>query len=107
MSDVRLSGLLVCAGEREARAIEEHLAQHVALTRAEPGCLAFDVTATADPLVWRVDERFRDETAFAAHQARTAASTWARATAGIERRYTVHRLDNDGGTPGTPKARRR
>lgn len=67
----------------------ENLPTHVTLTRAEPGCLSFEVTPTGDPLVWRVDELFRDDGAFAAHQSRTAASPWARATARIERRYAV------------------
>jgi quinol monooxygenase YgiN len=89
MSDVRLNGHLVCASRQEARIVAEFLPEHIALTRAEPGCLAFDVTPTADPLVWQVEERFRDEAAFAVHQARTAASPWARATAAIERRYSV------------------
>ncbi|MFB2597488.1 putative quinol monooxygenase [Herbiconiux sp. P17] len=92
MGEVRLGGYLVCASQDEARIVTEHLPEHVALTRGEPGCLAFDVTPTDDPLAWRVDERFHDEAAFAAHQARAAESNWGRATAGIERRYSVEVL---------------
>jgi quinol monooxygenase YgiN len=92
MVEVRLTGELRCADADEARLVAEHLPAHVALTRAEPGCLSFEVTPTADPLVWTVAERFADEHAFRAHQARVAASEWGRRTAGIERRYSVEGL---------------
>jgi quinol monooxygenase YgiN len=92
MSEVRLTGRLVCGDPEEARLVAEHLSEHIASTRAERGCLAFDVTPTADPLVWRVEERFEDESAFRAHQHRVVTSEWGRATAGIERRYSVHGL---------------
>ena len=86
--EVRLSGWLVCASTTEADAVLAHLSDHVALTRAEPGCLSFEVTQ-ASPLIWRVEERFRDRAAFEAHQDRTRSSAWAAATAGIERRYQM------------------
>lgn len=86
--EVRLSGWLVCATEAEADAVRAHLPDHLALTRAEPGCLSFAVTE-AGPLAWRVEERFRDRAAFAAHQERSRASVWYAATQGIERRYEV------------------
>jgi quinol monooxygenase YgiN len=90
MTDVHLTGLLVCANEDESRLVAEHLPTHVALTRAEPECVSFDVTRTADPLVWRVEERFENEAAFARHEDRVAGSEWGRMTAGIERRYSVN-----------------
>jgi len=89
MGHVELSGRLVCADEREAEIVVRHLPEHVALTRAEPGCLSFEVRATADPLVWTVSERFASPAAFAAHQQRVATSEWGRATAGIERDYAI------------------
>lgn len=92
MPGVRLVGRLVCATQDEAAVVVEHLPTHIALTRAEPGCLAFAVDRTADPLVWAVDELFTDEVAFRAHQARVRDSAWGRATAGIARDYTVDGL---------------
>jgi quinol monooxygenase YgiN len=89
MSQVRLSGQLVCQTRNEAAVVLQHLPLHVELTRAEPGCESFEVRQTDDPLVWQVDERFTDTAAFEAHQARVAASEWGRVTAGIERRYTI------------------
>ena len=87
MSEVRLAGHLLCATQEESTLVAEHLPTHMALTLAEPGCLAFAVDRTSDPLIWAVAERFTDTAAFKAHQARIAASEWGRATAGIERRY--------------------
>jgi len=92
MTHVVITGQLVCADLREADIVTQHLDQHVALTRAEPGCLEFTVERTDDELVWQVLERFRDTAAFHAHQTRTAESEWGRATKGITRHFTVEGL---------------
>jgi len=86
---IRLSGQLLCGSAEEAAIVARHLPDHIRLTRAEPGCLSFDVVQTADPLVWQVDETFTDQAAFAVHQARTGTSDWARTTADIPRRYNM------------------
>lgn len=93
MSHVVITGQLVCADSREAAIIARHLDHHIALTRAEPGCLEFTVDRTEDEFVWDVIERFRDTAAFHAHQARTAESEWGRATTGITRHFTIEGLD--------------
>ncbi|MCM0622058.1 SRPBCC domain-containing protein [Nocardioides bruguierae] len=90
---VVLRGVLVCRDESETRVVTDHLDEHVALTRAEPGCLDFAVHPGAEPRTWSVAERFVDADAFRAHQARIATSAWGAATAGIERRYEVTGLD--------------
>jgi quinol monooxygenase YgiN len=89
MTVVHLSGRLVCADARDASIVAEHLPAHLALTRAEPGCLSFEVAPTADPLVWSVEERFDGEPSFRAHQSRAAESPWGRATAHLARDYTI------------------
>lgn len=99
MSGVVLTGQLMCRSSREADTVAELLPQHMELTRAEPGCVSFDVSRTDDPLVWQVDEQFAHETAFAAHQERVQASEWGRATASLERRYTITGLQPLAGTP--------
>ena len=76
MTEVRLSGQLLCTSRDEIDAVVRHLPEHLDLTRAEDGCLVFDVTATDDPFVWDVDELFRDGDAFRAHQARVTESEW-------------------------------
>lgn len=93
-----LSGFLVCRSLEEADRVAALLPEHVRLTRAEPGCLRFEVWRShADPCRFAVTERFRDRAAFEAHQARTAATIWARATRGIPRDYVIH--DGDGQPP--------
>lgn len=89
MSGVHLTGQLICVTANEARIVALHLPAHVELTRAEPGCLYFNVTSTANPLVWAVAEGFESEAAFNQHQERVAASQWGGATAGIERQYAI------------------
>lgn len=90
---MELEGQLVCRDAAEVALIEELLPTHIELTRAEAGCLAFDVAPTGDPLVWRVSEQFSSAESFQAHQKRVAASEWGQATSAIERRYTVAGLD--------------
>ena len=90
--EIRLTGKLVCRNAAEAEIVTARLPEHIALTRAEHGCLSFEVAATDDPLVWTVEEHFATEDAFAAHQSRVAASDWGRSTAGFERQYEVRRL---------------
>ena len=92
MSGIHLSGTLVCRDAREAAIVTAALPEHVRLTRAEPGCVSFEVATTDDPLVWTVEESFVDAAAFRSHQQRVVGSAWGRATAGIERRYEVEGL---------------
>ena len=79
----------MCRNTEDVAIVAQHLDCHIMLTQAEAGCVSFSVTSTGDPLVWQVDEHFRDAVAFRLHQDRVAASTWGLATAGIERRYTI------------------
>lgn len=68
---------------------------HIAATRAEPGCLLFQVVADrCVPSRYLVAERFTNAAAFAAHQSRAKASDWGRATLHLQRQYQV--TDSDG-----------
>ncbi|MGR3757652.1 MAG: putative quinol monooxygenase, partial [Tranquillimonas sp.] len=80
---MRLTGRLTCANMAEADIPRAHLPGHVRLTRAEPGCVAVEVRRIGETPIWAVAEEFRDPEAFRQHQARTRASAWGRATAGI------------------------
>jgi quinol monooxygenase YgiN len=100
MSHVRLSGQLVCKTEEEVGAVRLSLPHHIALTRAEPGCISFVVTQTGDPMIWSVEELFENQRAFELHQARVACSAWGRATVGLERRYSIQGLPRSTGGPG-------
>lgn len=92
-STVRLAGRLICADELQAEIVRRELPEHVRLTLAEEGCLAFSVTESQAPLEWEVSEEFRDAAAFRAHQERVAASRWGHETANIQRDYTITGLD--------------
>ena len=50
---LRLSGLLTCASVSEAAIVHQYLPEHIRLSRAEPGCLSFEVTQSDDPMIWR------------------------------------------------------
>lgn len=86
---IRVTGTLTCATTAEAVIVRARLPEHIRLSRAEPGCLSFTVEPTANPLVWRLEESFTDRAAFEAHQARTRASDWFSATAGLHRDFRV------------------
>jgi quinol monooxygenase YgiN len=89
---IRLRGQLVCMTQDEVQAVRTHLPDHLSLTRAEPGCLTFEVTETDDPMVYEVMEAFRDRASFDAHQARTRESAWFAATRGILRDFRLEEV---------------
>ncbi|MDR3434409.1 MAG: antibiotic biosynthesis monooxygenase [Rouxiella aceris] len=86
---VKLSGQLICKSLEESEKVRQLLPEHKKLTREESGCISFDVTATADPLVWLVEELFVDQKTFAAHQLRTKNSLWGTETRSILREYKI------------------
>lgn len=86
---ITVTGQLIAADEDEASLVRQYLPDHIRLSRAEPGCLTFNVVATDDPLIWQLDETFTDQAAFAAHQTRTKASIWFEKTALQKRDFQV------------------
>lgn len=84
-----LTGRLICTTEAQAEIVRDYLPEHIRLTRAEPGCELFEVTQGDDPMVWNLNERFASRDDFEAHQARTKASAWGRATQGITRDFRI------------------
>lgn len=89
---IRLKGHLICMSQDEVLAVRGHLPHHIRLSRAEPGCLSFDVSETDDPMVWDVQETFRTRADFDAHQTRTRQSRWFEATRHILRDFRVEDL---------------
>ncbi|WP_422076283.1 putative quinol monooxygenase [Vannielia sp.] len=89
MGKIRVEGRLVCANEAQAEIARTHLPEHIRLSREEPGNLRFDLAPSDDPLVWTLSEVFESPEAFAAHQARTKASTWGQVSGEITRDFTV------------------
>jgi len=94
MTNIELSGRLICSTSRQADAVAEHLALHTELSRAEEGCIEFFVRPTTDPLIWEVSELFSGQEAFDAHQRRVQSSAWGSATAGIERQYSIRTVED-------------
>lgn len=86
---IRLTGQLICQTMQQAETVAQHLPDHIRLSRAEVGCISFDVQPTDNPLVWQVDETFTDQAAFDLHQQRTRASAWWTVTAAITRDFKV------------------
>lgn len=84
---INLAGTLIVPEPAKAL-VEALLPAHVAATRAEPGCLLFQVVADrCDPTRYLVAQRFATRAAFDAHQARAQSSNWGRATADLVRHY--------------------
>lgn len=90
---IRLTGHIDVPAER-LEDIRAALPTHISLTRAEPGCVEFDVVES-DSVTGRfmVAELFTDRAAFDAHQARAGASDWAKVSAGIPRDYQITEVD--------------
>ncbi|MDO4251330.1 MAG: antibiotic biosynthesis monooxygenase [Moraxella sp.] len=87
MSKVILEGYIVIPKAEKAEVLQA-LDEHIALTRAESGCLVFDIRPDQmDECVYHVYEEFVDKAAFESHQARVRASDWRRASANVARHY--------------------
>ncbi len=84
---IHLHGRLICTTHEDAQKVRSHLPLHLSMTRAEPGCLLFEVQQTDDPMIWDVKETFRDRASFDAHQERTRNSLWFAATRDIKRDF--------------------
>jgi quinol monooxygenase YgiN len=84
---VRLSGYIDVPVDR-LDAVQVALQRHIDLTRAEPGCLAFNVTQCGEvPGRFLVSEEFASQADFDAHQARTRNSEWSSLSQGLSRNY--------------------
>ena len=93
MADVKiyLTGYLDVPEDRR-EAVAEALPDHIELTRAEPGCISFDVVLSGDiEGRYLVAEIFTDQAEFDAHQTRMKSSHWFAVTQSIPRDYTIHR----------------
>ena len=69
---------------------------HAGLTRAEPGCLKFEIRQRENnELRFDVYEEFVDRQAYWFHQQRLKDSDWGRTTGDVKRHYTVTGLDDE------------
>ncbi len=88
MPQIRLTGHLDVPPDAWERVLGA-LPSHVAASRAEPGCLRFQVTPDAKAGRLLVEEEFDSRASFDAHQARMASSPWAQITKGLKRHYQI------------------
>jgi quinol monooxygenase YgiN len=89
MVEIALTGWIEIP-EGEQQRLLPLLAEHVRLTLAEPGCVAFAVTpGPDDPDRFDVAERFRDRAALEAHRRRAGDSAWGAATRHLARSYRI------------------
>lgn len=90
---IKLTGRLVCKSAEEVELVRLYLPEHKELTSQETGCISFEVTETADPLIWTVEELFTNRESFDAHQKRTRASVWGSETRTIAREYEISEIE--------------
>ena len=90
MAKVILQGFItVPKGDLDKAKAE--LTNHIRLTRAEAGCLTFEVNQDSEEITkFSVYEEFIDEIAFYAHQDRAKNYNWAKVTNNVERHYKVN-----------------
>ena len=70
--------------------VEAHLPAHIRLSRAEDGCVSFNVCVDPqNPNRYLVDEEFATQTVFDAHQTRVKSSEWGQVTAHLHREYKI------------------
>jgi quinol monooxygenase YgiN len=92
MSKVVLSGHILVS-EGALAAVREALPVHRELTRAESGCLVFNVDEDPNQVgKFDVYEEFDSQKAFKKHQERVAASEWGNVSRDAERFYTVEEV---------------
>ena len=90
--NVVLEGYIDVPSDR-IEAVTSALSRHIELTRAEVGCIYFDVAA--DPAIagrFNVYEIFTGRDAFDFHQRRAGASPWAEISVGIDRHYAINEV---------------
>ena len=89
MAKVILKGFILVPAE-DLDSVRHELPAHISLTRAEPGCVTFEVTES-DQQSHRFDvyEEFIDREAFDRHQMRVAESDWGKITKNVSRHYQI------------------
>lgn len=84
---IGLSGHILVP-DHDLESVITALPEHIRLTRAEDGCVFFEVTQDPqNPNRFDVREEYTDKYAFEFHQARLAATPWAEITRNVTRHY--------------------
>lgn len=89
MATVVLKGFIIIP-DKNRQQILSALDEHIRLSRAEAGCLKFEITPDDNcPDKYWVDEAFVDRAAFEYHQERVRSSHWGKFSGDVERHYEV------------------
>ncbi len=92
MPGLTLKGHIIVSDEDLPR-VSKELPKHLALTRAEQGCLIFNVSQDSEVAnKFYVYEEFIDREAYDAHQRRVQGTRWASVTAKVERHYKIREV---------------
>ncbi|NQZ32738.1 MAG: antibiotic biosynthesis monooxygenase [Oceanospirillaceae bacterium] len=93
MEKITLNGYIIVP-DSQLEVVEPALDVHIKLTRAESGCIVFEVLQDSiDKNKFNVYEEFVDSVSFLAHQARVASSQWGEVSKDLVREYEVTGLD--------------
>lgn len=87
---ISLSGHLRCDDVGQLLRALDLLPEHAELSRAEPGCLRFDMAQTDDPLIFTLNELYADDEAFQSHRERLHNARWGAESKGIGRAFERH-----------------
>ena len=94
MKKVTLSGYIIVPIS-ELDTVKEALTEHIKLTKAELGCMVFEVTEhSTERGRFDVYEEFESSKAFELHQKRVRGSYWGEITQNLKREYTIDGLDD-------------
>ena len=89
MGVVKLTGH-IDVPDADIEMVQTFAPEHIRLSRAEKGCLKFELWQDADnPNIFRLDEAFKDRAAFEVHSARAKASEWGQVSAHLTRHFTI------------------
>ena len=95
MSKVILQGYIVVS-DSDLKAVKAELPNHIRLTRAEAGCIVFNVVQDSQtPNLFDVYEKFADQAAFEQHQTRVKGSYWGQVASNVERHYSITMSEAD------------
>ena len=89
MPKVTLQGHIIVPNA-DLESVKRELINHIELTRAEDGCVVFEVTQDSDNKNrFNVYEEFVDQLSFESHQQRVGQSAWGKITVNVERHYKI------------------
>lgn len=78
---------------QDLQSVRQALVDHIALTRAEDGCIVFKVVEDPEQAGrFEVYEEFADSDSFAAHQTRVQDSHWGKVSVNVARHYSIDGL---------------